>query len=95
MLKPRDYLSFGVSYRSQVRQQVSGPARFQPFNASERHASGSIILPDMIFAGIMVRPLEKLSVEAGVIWTHWALFRNFDVKFDNRPRHVIRTERLA
>jgi long-chain fatty acid transport protein len=82
-LKPRDDLSLGISYRSQVRQQVGGPARFQPFNALDAKASGSIILPDTIFAGIMVRPVEKLSVEAGVVWTHWSLFRNFDLKFDN------------
>ena len=73
----------GVSYRSQVRQQVEGPAQFQPYNALNARASGSIILPDTIFAGIMVRPLEKLSLEVGVIWTHWSLFRNFDLKFDN------------
>ena len=82
-LKPSDFLSLGISYRSQVRQQVSGPAQFQPYNALNAPASGSIILPDMIFAGIMVRPLDKLSVEVGAIWTHWSLFRNFDIKFDN------------
>jgi long-chain fatty acid transport protein len=82
-LKPRDDISLGISYRSQVRQQVEGPARFQPYNPLSTQASGSIILPDTIFAGIMVRPLEKLSVEAGAIWTHWTLLRNFDVKFDN------------
>jgi long-chain fatty acid transport protein len=82
-LKPRDDLSLGISYRSQVKQQLTGPAQFQPYNVLNTPASGSIILPDMIFAGIMVRPLDKLSVEVGVIWTHWTLFRNFDVKFDN------------
>ena len=82
-LKPRDDLSLGVSYRSQVRQQVNGSATFQPYYDLNAPASGSIILPDMIFAGIMGRPLEKLSVEAGVVWTHWSLFRNFDVRFDN------------
>ena len=82
-LKPRDDIALGVSYRSQVRQQVEGPAQFQPYNALNARASGSIILPDTIFAGIMVRPLEKLSLEVGVIWTHWSLFRNFDLKFDN------------
>jgi long-chain fatty acid transport protein len=82
-LKPRDDLSLGISYRSQVRQQVSGAARFQPYSALNSSASGSIILPDMVFAGIMFRPVEKLSVEVGTYWTHWSLFRNFDVKFDN------------
>jgi len=82
-LKPRDDISLGVSYRSQVRQEVEGPALFYPYNALNTRASGSIILPDTIFAGIMVRPLEKLSVEAGFIWTRWSLFRNFDLKFYN------------
>ena len=82
-LKPRDDLSLGISYRSQVRQQVNGPAQFQPYIALNAPASGSIILPDMIFAGIMVRPLDKLSVEVGAIWTRWSLFKNFDMKFDN------------
>jgi long-chain fatty acid transport protein len=81
--KPRDDLSLGVSYRSQVRQQLAGPAQVQPYYALNTRASGGITLPDMILAGIMVRPMEKLSVEAGVIWTNWSLFKNFNVKFDN------------
>ncbi len=83
LLKPLDYLSVGVSYRSQVRQQVEGTARFRPFGPLDADASGSIILPDEIFAGIMVRPLKQLSVEGGVIWTHWELFRRLDTKFSN------------
>jgi long-chain fatty acid transport protein len=83
LLKPADYLSFGVSYRSQIRQHLDGGARFRPFSALDGDASGSIILPDMIFAGIMVKPLKQLSVEAGVIWTHWDLFRRLDIKFSN------------
>ncbi len=82
-LKPRDDLSLGLSYRSQVREQVKGPARFYPYGALNTRAGGSIILPDMILAGIMVRPLERLSVEVGAIYTRWSLFRNFDVRFDN------------
>jgi long-chain fatty acid transport protein len=83
LLKPLDYLSLGVSYRSQVRQQVSGKARFRPFNTFDGDASGSITLPDMVFAGIMVQPLKQLSVEGGIIWTHWDLFKRLDIKFSN------------
>jgi long-chain fatty acid transport protein len=83
LLKPRDYLSLGISYRSQVRQHVEGTARFRPFGTLDGDASGSIILPDKIFAGIMVRPLKTLSVESGIIWTHWELFRKLDIKFSN------------
>jgi long-chain fatty acid transport protein len=70
LFKPLDYLSAGVSYRSQVRQQVNGKVRFRPLNTFDGDASGSIILPDMVFAGIMVQPLKQLSVEGGIIWTH-------------------------
>ena len=83
LLKPLDYLSVGISYRSQVRQRVEGAARFRPYSTFDSDASGSIILPDMIFTGIMVRPLKQLSVEGGVIWTHWDLFRRLDIKFNS------------
>jgi long-chain fatty acid transport protein len=83
LLKPLDYLSVGVSYRSQVRQQVNGEARFRPLNTFDGDASGSIILPDMVFAGIMVQPLKQLSVEGGIIWTHWDLFKRLDIKLSN------------
>ncbi len=83
LLRPRSDLSIGVSYRSQIRQQITGPAHVQPYYPLNTTASGGIILPDSVFAGIMVRPVEKLSVEAGVIWTRWSLFQNFNVKFDN------------
>ncbi len=83
LLKPLDYLAVGVSYRSQVRQQLEGTARFRPFSTFDGDASGSIMLPDMIFAGIMVRPMKQLSVEGGIIWTHWELFRRLDIKFSN------------
>jgi long-chain fatty acid transport protein len=82
-VKPLDYLSLGISYRSQIRQQITVPSHFQPFNPLDASASGSVILPDTIFTGIMVRPLEKLSLEGGIVYTRWSLFRNFDIKFDN------------
>jgi long-chain fatty acid transport protein len=83
LFKPLDYLSLGVSYRSQIRQHLEGKARFRPFNSLDSEASGSIILPDMIFTGIMIRPLKTLSAEGGIIWTHWELFRQLDIKFSN------------
>jgi long-chain fatty acid transport protein len=83
LFKPRDYLSFGVSYRSQIREHVEGEARFRPYSLFDGDASGSIILPDMIFTGVAVQPLKRLSVEGGFIWTHWHLFKKLDIKFSN------------
>ncbi|MGA7578324.1 MAG: OmpP1/FadL family transporter [Desulfobaccales bacterium] len=83
LLKPLDYLSIGISYRSQVRQQISSPAYFQPFNILDANVRSSVILPDEIFTGIMVRPLQKLSLEAGIVYTRWGLLKTFDFRFDN------------
>ena len=73
-LKPLDYLSLGVSYRGQVRQKMDGSSYFRPYSSLDAAASGCIILPDMIFAGIVIQPIKPLSVEAGFVWTHWGLF---------------------
>jgi long-chain fatty acid transport protein len=83
LLKPLDYLSLGISYRSQVREAITVPAHFQPFNILDANAQGSVILPDIIFTGIMVRPLEKLSLEAGFVYSRWSLFKSFNVRFEN------------
>ena len=73
LLKPLYYLSIGISYRSQVRQQISSPAYFQPFNILDANVRSSVILPDEIFTGIMVLYLQKLSLEAGIVYTRWLI----------------------
>jgi long-chain fatty acid transport protein len=82
-LKPVDYLSLGVSYRSQVRQKVDGSSYFRPYSSLDAAASGCITLPDMIFAGIVIQPIKPLSVEVGFVWTHWGLFNKLDINFQN------------
>jgi long-chain fatty acid transport protein len=81
--KPADFLAIGVSYRSQVKQTVGADAKFAPAAFLNADASGSIILPDMILAGVMFKPIPRLSLEVGCIWTHWGLFHQLDFKFNN------------
>jgi long-chain fatty acid transport protein len=54
--KPADYFSAGISYRSQVKQKLHGSATFNPTGLLNADVRGDVTLPDMIFAGIMVRP---------------------------------------
>jgi long-chain fatty acid transport protein len=82
-VKPLDGLALGVSYRSQVRQDVRGSAVFSPATNLNSSASGTVILPDLIFTGISYQPIKSLSLEAGVVWTHWSLLKKLDIKFDN------------
>ena len=81
--KPLDCLALGVSYRSQVRQDVGGSAIFSPANSLNSTASGTILLPDEIFTGVMYQPIKPLSLEVGLVWTNWSLFKKLDIKFDN------------
>jgi long-chain fatty acid transport protein len=81
--KPADFLAVGVSYRSQVKQTVGADAQFAPATFLNSGATGSVILPDMILAGVMIKPIPRLSLEVGFIWTHWGLFRQLDFRFNN------------
>lgn len=80
--KPTDYFSAGISYRSQVRQNINGTATFSPASILNTKAQGKVILPDMIFTGVMFKPLKPLSVEVGFIYTRWSLFRQLDIHFN-------------
>ncbi|MDD2904001.1 MAG: OmpP1/FadL family transporter [Syntrophales bacterium] len=83
LVKPTDYLSFGISYRSQVRQQLKGEATFTPGSLLNADAQGKIILPDMFFAGVMFKLIKPLSVEVGFIYTRWSRFRQLEINFNN------------
>ncbi len=83
LVKPADFISLGLSYRSQVKQTVEGNARFAPAHFLTANANGDITLPDMIFGGVMLRPLKPLTVEVGFIWTHWSLFNRLATNFHN------------
>lgn len=83
LFKPTDYFSAGVSYRSQVRQKLNGDVAFAPASFLNTDVEGKVILPDMIFTGVMFKPIKQLSVEAGFIYTRWSLFRQLDIHFAN------------
>jgi len=91
-ITPADWLALGISYRSQVNQDISGDARFiKPavlaglnlFNNTT--VSGTIKLPDELFLGVMVKPVDRLSVEVGAILTRWHTFDALTIDFDSDP----------
>jgi len=82
--KACEYASLGASYRSQVKQKVEGDVKFSdnPFGLADTDAEGSIVLPDELFFGLTVYPMPRLSLEFGVVWTHWSTFDQLTVAFD-------------
>jgi long-chain fatty acid transport protein len=92
--KPFDWMAAGFSYRSQVRQNLEGDADFTksalfssiPGTAAlfnDTDASGSITLPDMYFAGLAFYPLDRLSLELGVVHTKWSTYDALTIKYEN------------
>lgn len=93
--KPFDWLAAGISYQSQVKQNIDdGDADFSKsatlsaipgtdawFN--DTGASGTVKLPDMYSFGLMVKPIERLSVEAGLTYTRWSTYDQLRIKYED------------
>ncbi len=83
-LKPLDRVAVGISYRSKVKQSIAGEVDFTKPEAlaafpffNDTKASGMIILPDMLFTGLMYKPTERLSIEVGATLTRWSSYKEF------------------
>lgn len=92
-VKPRDWIAFGASYRSQVRQHIDGKANFTvpadlslpPILFNDTDASGTITLPQELFLGVAVWPIPRLMIEFDAIYTGWSSFDELTIDFDQAP----------
>lgn len=81
-----DQWSAGLTYKSQVTQNVEGNAEFSrefaltPFQDSK--ISGTIQLPDSAALGIAYKPTDALSFEVGTVWTRWSTYNSLNIYFD-------------
>lgn len=81
-----DQWSVGLTYKSQVTQNVQGNAEFTtqakgtPFLDSK--VNGTIQLPDSASLGIAYKPLDNLSFEVGTVWTRWSTYKALNIYFD-------------
>ncbi len=89
--RPMEWLAVGVSYRSEVTQDLEGkidfdkPAGLPATFFRDTDVSGSTTLPDMLFTGLTFYPTKQLSVEVGAVWTHWSNFSKLEFKMDTPP----------
>ena len=88
--KPLDWLSVGLTYRSQIKHKIQGDAYFarigsQPGAVSQYSqnttASGIIILPDSVTVAVAVKPMDKLTLEADLIWTRWSTYQELRIDY--------------
>lgn len=86
-----DDLAFGLTYRSQVEQEVNGEMTFSVPKSNPAYpvlvtkfatanAGARIILPDEVFAGVSYNVTDRLSVEADLVWTNWSLYNELNIE---------------
>lgn len=78
--KFNDEWAAGLTYRSRVKQAVRGHVEFKNKN-SDLH--GNLNLPDTISFGVMWKPMETLSFEAGAVYTVWSNYRSLNIHVDD------------
>jgi long-chain fatty acid transport protein len=87
--KPTDWMQAGISYRSRVSQNLEGDAEFiKPaglpasiFNNTT--VSGSLRLPDMVFAGVNFNAAKNLTIGGGLYWTRWSTYDKLQINYGN------------
>jgi len=85
--KPREWVSFGLLYRSKVKHNLSGRADFIKSNLlrgafRNGRISADVLLPDEYFLGVAFKPIDKLSIEFDAILTRWNTFNHMTINFD-------------
>jgi long-chain fatty acid transport protein len=91
-----DKLHFALTYRSRVKLDYDGRADFSPENPDfgralpDQPGSASITLPDVITAGVMVRPARdfKLGLDANL--ELWSTYRSIPIDFSSAPDRTLR-----
>lgn len=85
-----DQWSAGLTYKSQVTQNVHGKAEFDYQGTSaltrmkmqDSNISGTLQLPDSVSFAIAYKPIETLSFEVGTVWTRWSTYNALNIYFD-------------
>jgi long-chain fatty acid transport protein len=87
LLKPIQDVSVGVSYRSKTKIDFDGKATFDGGSPAVQQllpggdASTSITMPSILFAGVAVRAMKDLEVEADIQLTGWSSYDKLEIDF--------------
>lgn len=84
-------LSIGASYRSSVKIDASGTAKFTPTAAifPEGDASASLELPATAFVGVAYKAMENLEVEADYQYVGWSSYKELKIDFKKDNSTVV------
>ena len=82
-------LSLGISYRSSVKLDATGSAKFDPnytvLALPTGDASASITLPATGYAGLACKVMKNLEVEADYQYVGWSSYKELAIEFKADP----------
>ncbi|MGA3286922.1 MAG: outer membrane protein transport protein [Bacteroidota bacterium] len=82
-------LSLGISYRSSVKLDASGTAKFDPnytlLGLPNGDATATITLPATGFVGVAYKAMENLEVEADYQYVGWSSYKELAIGFKADP----------
>jgi long-chain fatty acid transport protein len=96
--KPSDKLSFGISYRSEVKMKLNnGTATFNvPPSLATSFPSGnfsaSIPLPQVLTVGVGVKPTEKLLLTFDVNFVGWSSYKSLAFDYEQNTSSLKDTD---
>ncbi len=80
--KATEWLSFGLAYDSQIKQEVEGDYETTHPLLAGGEGGGDITTPGIVRFGTSIKPIDKLTVNAGIIYTLWSSYDELTIDFD-------------
>ncbi len=89
--RPFDWLAFGILWRSEIQLEVDGDVDFSQkglINPSavglyDTGVSGTEPVPESVTMGVMVKPMDRLSLEFDAAWTKWSSYETLVINYDD------------
>ena len=81
--KATDWLAFGLAYDSEIDQEVEGDYSVaSPRGTIRGDGSGDVTTPGILRFGTSVKATDKLTVNAGLVYTMWSSYDELAIEFD-------------
>lgn len=89
--RPYDWLAFGVLWRSAIQLSVDGDVDFSrkgvlrpsAVGLKDTGVTGTEPIPESVTMGVMVKPLDRLSLEFDAVWTNWSAYKTLTIEYDD------------
>ena len=77
-----DWLAFGLAYDSEIDQEVEGNYNVNHPLLPGGDGEGDVTTPGILRFGTSVKATEKLTVNAGLVYTMWSSYDELAIDFD-------------